>query len=123
MEKYGLGSVVPNTVLLGDSEEEGSFDDYCRMIARFHDLKRNVLVLRNMEGRFPERRRRIDVWWGGLQHNGGLMLILAYPGLLTKLDKSGFLAGLGVFRSVDELKVPEIGRAACFDQVMGWAGW
>jgi len=24
------------------------------------------------------QRRRIDVWWGGLQHNGGLMTILAY---------------------------------------------
>ena len=24
------------------------------------------------------RRRRIDVWWGGLQANGGLMMLLAY---------------------------------------------
>lgn len=78
VEKYGLGSVVPNTVLLGDTEEEGSYEDYCRMITRFHELKRNVLILRNLERRFPERRRRIDVWWGGLQNNGGLMLILAY---------------------------------------------
>ncbi|ASC71061.1 hypothetical protein XM38_020110 [Halomicronema hongdechloris C2206] len=28
--------------------------------------------------RRPPHYRRIDVWWGGLQANGGLMLILAY---------------------------------------------
>lgn len=78
LESYGLGSVVPNTVLLGDSEEADSYEEYCRMITRFHALKRNVLVLRNFGKGFPQRRRRIDVWWGGLQHNGGLMLILAY---------------------------------------------
>ncbi|PSB59607.1 Na-K-Cl cotransporter, partial [filamentous cyanobacterium CCP1] len=35
-------------------------------------------------GDYPHKRK-IDVWWGGLQENGGLMLILAYL-LRSSLD-------------------------------------
>ena len=76
---YGLGSVVPNTILLGDSEEGAHREAYCRMIEHFHDARRNVLIVHDRrEGDSFGERKRIDVWWGGLQRNGGLMAILAY---------------------------------------------
>ena len=34
--------------------------------------------MRDDEKRGFGERRRIDVWWGGLKDNGGLMMILAY---------------------------------------------
>ncbi|MBC6472369.1 MAG: amino acid permease [Hormoscilla sp. GM102CHS1] len=77
VETYGLGPLVPNTILLGDSEAPERRDRYCQLIAQIHRAKRNVMIFREN----PDRgfgRRRIDVWWGGLQANGGLMLILAY---------------------------------------------
>lgn len=82
IEAYGLGHLVPNTILIGDTENPDSRDRYCQFITKCHQAKRNVVVLRAE----PEqthfgtysRQRRIDVWWGGLQDNGGLMLILAY---------------------------------------------
>ncbi|MGP1373377.1 MAG: Na-K-Cl cotransporter [Almyronema sp.] len=84
VEAYGLGQLVPNTILLGDTENPESRDRYCQFIAKCHQAKRNVVILRadpeqKNFGAYPLlRRRRIDVWWGGLQDNGGLMLILAY---------------------------------------------
>jgi len=87
VETYGLGPVVPNTVLLGDSEREDRRDRYCQMIRHFHAARRNVLILRGGEEGFGERQR-IDVWWGGLQANGGLMMVLAYL-LGTSVDWSG----------------------------------
>ena len=75
---YGLGSVVPNTILLGDSEEPDHRERYCRMIVNFHEAQRNVVIVRENPHHGFGLRRRIDVWWGGLQHNGGLMTILAY---------------------------------------------
>ncbi len=75
---YGLGSVVPNTILLGDSEEPGHRDSYCAMISGFHRARRNVLIVHDVPERGFGRQRRIDVWWGGLKGNGGLMMILAY---------------------------------------------
>jgi hypothetical protein len=84
VEAYGIGPLVPNTVLLGDTEEISSQERFCGLIATCHAAKRNVLILRTQPETFPPllqqflKRRRIDVWWGGLQANGGLMLILAY---------------------------------------------
>jgi solute carrier family 12 sodium/potassium/chloride transporter 2 len=82
---YGLGPLVPNTVILGDSEQPQHRDEYCRTIATFHRARQNVIVLRHNEDRDFGDRQRIDVWWGGLQKNGGLMMILAYL-LRTSID-------------------------------------
>ncbi len=113
VESYGLGSVVPNTVLLGDSEQAELRAGYCGMIAHFHDAQRNVVIVRDNPDRGFGRRRRVDVWWGGLQHNGGLMMILAYL-LHTSLPWRGAevrlkmvvpteAAAAGVRRNLDQL--------------------
>ncbi|MEM8778431.1 MAG: Na-K-Cl cotransporter [Cyanobacteria bacterium P01_G01_bin.49] len=86
VETYGLGSIVPNTILLGDSQQVAHRDRYCQMIANLHQAQRNVIILRenpnlayNPWDESKYRRCRIDVWWGGgMQGNGSLMLILAY---------------------------------------------
>lgn len=48
------------------------------MITSIHQAKRNIVILRENQERSFGSRRRIDVWWGGMQANGGLMLLLAY---------------------------------------------
>lgn len=77
VEAYGLGPLVPDTVLLGASEREAYRPKYCAMIDHIHRANRNVLILRENGNEFG-KRAYIDVWWGGLQANGGLMLILSY---------------------------------------------
>ncbi|NEP19546.1 MAG: Na-K-Cl cotransporter, partial [Leptolyngbya sp. SIO4C1] len=84
IESYGIGPLVPNTVLLGDTENANPTvrQRYCDLIAKCHRAKRNVVIFRsqpeNLEALYRRQPKRIDVWWGGLQSNGGLMLILAY---------------------------------------------
>lgn len=78
VDVYGIGPLVPNTVLLGDSEEASRRERYCQSIAYFHRAKRNVVIVHDHPELGFGLRKRIDVWWGGLQANGGLMLILAY---------------------------------------------
>ncbi|MDX1578733.1 MAG: Na-K-Cl cotransporter [Gemmatimonadota bacterium] len=77
VETYGLGALRPNTVLIGDTRDEKHVRRYARMIRFLHEAKRNVVLIRD-DGRGFSARRRIDVWWGGLRGNGGLMMILAY---------------------------------------------
>ena len=84
VEVYGLGSLVPNTVLLGDSEESTYRPRYCQMISQIHQAGRNVVIFRENHDINFGRKRKIDVWWRGMQGNGGLMLLLAY------LLRSGF---------------------------------
>ncbi|MBP0001299.1 MAG: Na-K-Cl cotransporter [Cyanobacteria bacterium SID2] len=78
IEAYGIGSLVPNTVLLGDSEQEHLRHDYCQLISTLHRSGRSVAILRENSDLGFGQRRRIDVWWGGLHANGSLMLLLAY---------------------------------------------
>lgn len=92
LETYGMGPLVPNTLLIGDTEDPNpaSIERYCNTIKVCHGAKRNVIVVRDESSSedipdsaappmfIKDEARRIDVWWGGLQSNGGLMLILAY---------------------------------------------
>lgn len=77
VETYGIGPLVPNTVLLGDSEAPERRLSYCNLIVETHQARRNIIILRENEDRRFGRYQRIDVWWGGIQGNGGLMVLLA----------------------------------------------
>ncbi|WP_017326444.1 amino acid permease [Synechococcus sp. PCC 7336] len=77
VEAYGIGPLVPNTVVLGANGEPDRRERYCQTIADIHWAGRSVVVLRENEARGFGRRQKIDVWWRGLQGNGALMLLLA----------------------------------------------
>lgn len=85
VETYGLGPLAPNTVVLGDSEEPSRRQQYCQMLGQIHASNRNVVIFRENPALNCGFRRRIDVWWGGMQNNGSLMLLLAYL-LRTDID-------------------------------------
>lgn len=78
VEAYGLGPLVPNIILLGDSEQATRREEYCNMLVQLHQAKRSIMILRENEQRGFGQFQRIDVWWGGMQDNGGLMLLLAH---------------------------------------------
>jgi len=79
VESYGLGSLQPNTVIIGATEKKDDKVDYCQMINRFYDLRKNILIVHKGKEEITfGTKKRIDVWWGGLKGNGGLMMILAY---------------------------------------------
>jgi hypothetical protein len=50
------------------------------------------------------RKRRIDLWWGGLEYNGDLMLLLAY---LLKMNQEWEKARIVVHTIVNEEKERE----------------
>ncbi len=78
LNSYGLGSLVPNTVLLGDTEENSHHEAYCDMISHFYKSNRNVIILQNDFKLDFEGAKKIDLWWGGLKGNGGFMMIIAH---------------------------------------------
>ena len=100
VDAYGLGALVPNTIILGDSKNEDSRGDYCNMIADFYDQNRNLLVVHDQEEGFGNREQ-IDIWWGGLRGNGGLMMVLAY---LLQSDRSWWDAEVTLKMVVDSEK-------------------
>ncbi|MDX1682906.1 MAG: hypothetical protein R3336_07300, partial [Phycisphaeraceae bacterium] len=85
VDAYGLGAVVPNTVVLGDSEKPEKSDRFARMVVQIHRAQRNVVIVRHDPEEVFGDRKRIDLWWSGLRGNGGLMMTLAYQ-LTTSLE-------------------------------------
>lgn len=79
---YGIGGIVPNTIMLGDTEEEEKFLQYSQWIKEVYLLKRNLIILRegnnNLQQKDSYHKSRIDVWWGRKKQNAGLMLALAF---------------------------------------------
>jgi hypothetical protein len=75
---YGLGAMVPNTIVIGASDKSENRQEFADLISFIYASKRNTVIVRyNSERKFGQRKR-IDVWWGGLKGNGGLMMILAF---------------------------------------------
>ena len=79
VEAYGVGPLIPNSVLLGQNYElSKDRKKFCSLVKDLYTAKRNVFILRAVEESGFRKRKRIDIWWGGLQGNGALMLILGY---------------------------------------------
>jgi solute carrier family 12 sodium/potassium/chloride transporter 2 len=75
---YGLGALVPNTILLGDTTDTRHHGPYAEMINHFFRSNKNVIILKD-DKPIPNRTALdIDIWWGGLKGNGGLMMVLGY---------------------------------------------
>ena len=74
----GIGNLKPNTVLLGFSETPENYVDYVNYIGDLITFRKNILILKyNKEKQFG-KKEQIDIWWGGMQNNGKLMLLLAH---------------------------------------------
>jgi solute carrier family 12 sodium/potassium/chloride transporter 2 len=77
VEAYGLGTLMPNTVVLGDGETTSDPGEYATMINRIHDAGRNVVIVRALDDTTFGDRRCIDVWLRSIRDNGALMIVLA----------------------------------------------
>ncbi len=78
VEAYGMGYLVPNTVLLGDGETTQDPLEYAQMIASFYRANRNVVIIQADAKRLFGERRHIDVWWQSMRGNGSLMVTLGH---------------------------------------------
>lgn len=76
----GIAGIESNTVILGWPNDLERLAHFLRVIRPLNYLNQSLLIGR-AEPLVPlqeGQRRTIHVWWGGLQRNGDLMLLLAY---------------------------------------------
>ncbi|PTX43703.1 amino acid transporter [Christiangramia gaetbulicola] len=107
VKAYGLASLEPNTIILGDSESIAYRKKYCDMITKFYKLNRNLVIVRDNKEKGFGNREKIDIWWGGLKGNGGLLMILAY---LLKSSRAWYGARVTLKMMVDNEKAGEDAR-------------
>jgi amino acid transporter len=74
----GIGGLHSNTVMFGWSRRKERLESQLRMMRGMSHARKNTIITKLNWGHEPGRRKRIDIWWGGMQNNGDLMLLLAY---------------------------------------------
>ena len=81
----GMAAIESNTVMLGWPENENRMAEFIRVMRRLEHIHKSF-ILGRIRPKYVFRRegiqRTVHVWWGGLQRNGDLMLLLTY--LLTR---------------------------------------
>ncbi len=74
----GIGGFHSNTIMFGWSRQKERLESQLRILRAVSHAGKNTVITRLNWLHEPGREKRIDIWWGGLQNNGDLMLILAY---------------------------------------------
>jgi hypothetical protein len=81
VQANGIAGLRSNTVMVGWPTKPDRLVAWLRIMRAISRTGRSTLFVRLNWRTVPGREKHVDVWWGGLQNNGDMMLLLAY--LLT----------------------------------------
>jgi hypothetical protein len=74
----GFAGLQSNTVLFGWAETDEGLARQLRLVRLMNKLRMSTILASLPDQAGPRERRSIDVWWGGLENNGDLMVLLAH---------------------------------------------
>jgi amino acid transporter len=74
----GVGELQANTVMFGWSKRQARLASQLRLMRALSNAGKSTVISRIQWAHEPGQEPRIDLWWGGLQNNGDLMLLLAH---------------------------------------------
>lgn len=76
----GIAGIESNTVLLGWPDSQERLVHFLRVIRRLKRLNQSLLIgkVQPLGPSVEGKPRSIHLWWGGLERNGDLMLLLSY---------------------------------------------
>ena len=77
---YGYGPLVPNTVLVGLSENADNFLQFSKLVVQVRSHRQNLVIVRDAEESSDTftQHEKIFVWWYGAMQNLGFMLALVH---------------------------------------------
>jgi amino acid transporter len=74
---HGIAKLKTNTVAFGLSDDPDDLLEQVHCLPQIAELGKNLLVF-DCKTPLPKEGQLVDIWWGGRENNGDLMLILAY---------------------------------------------
>ncbi len=74
----GIAGLQSNTVMFGWPKEPPRLEAMLRIVRATARAGKSAIIARLNWAHEPGQRTQIDIWWGGLQNNGDMMLMLAY---------------------------------------------
>jgi amino acid transporter len=77
-QAHGIGGAVSNTIMFGLSSKPERVVSMLRIMKRAAILGKSTVICKIEPRSWSPAARRIDVWWGGLEHNGDMLLLFAH---------------------------------------------
>ncbi len=74
----GIAGISSNTLMFGWSTKPDRVAAQLRIMRTMSLLGKSTLICRVPPGDWATHPRRIDVWWGGLENNGDMLMLFAY---------------------------------------------
>jgi amino acid transporter len=74
----GIAGLQSNTVMFGWPDKRVRQERLLRIMSSMAMLKKSTIIARVNRTQEPGQKRRIDIWWRGMQYNGDLMLLLTH---------------------------------------------
>jgi amino acid transporter len=78
VQANGIAGLQSNTVLVGWPSKPGRLTAWLRIMRALSRAGKSTIIARLNWAHEPGQEKRIDLWWGGLQNNGDMMLLLAH---------------------------------------------
>ena len=95
---HGVAGLKTNLVVFGWSRETGGKEQELQIIDELSTAGKNILLVNINEPFSVSPNKRIDIWWGGRDSNGDLMLLLSY---LMRLNNKWKKATVNIYSLVD----------------------
>ena len=96
VQGHGIGDLRCNTIMFGWPKKKQRLESILRIMRAAAKAGRSTLLTRLTYDHNPDHRMLINIWWGGLENNGDLMLLFAH---LLSLNTAWYKARI-VIRSV-----------------------
>jgi amino acid transporter len=74
----GFAGLQSNTVMFGWSRRRGRLASMLRIMRAVSRAGKSTVIAKINWAHEPGQQKKIDLWWGGLQNNGDMMLLFAY---------------------------------------------
>jgi amino acid transporter len=113
----GIAGLQSNTVMFGWSKEPDRLESHLRMMRGLSRAQISTLLVRLRWHHEPGTRMRIDLWWGGLENNGDMMLLLAHLLSLNPEFTGARILIRSIARSEEERQLQAAGLAKLAPQV------
>lgn len=77
-QNNGVGYLRSNTVMFGWPEDDVKLDLMLMVMRIIADIGKSTIITKLKDLKDKRFIRRIDIWWGGMENNGDLMLLFAH---------------------------------------------
>jgi amino acid transporter len=117
VQANGIEGLQSNTVMVGWPSKPGRLESWLSIMRAISRTARSTLIVRTGDGFPPHRAQRVDLWWGGLQHNGDLMLLLAHLLTMNPEWSAARVVVHSIARTEEERQIQSDGLKALLSEV------